>query len=494
MDTTEPLFDLIKALTTSEKGYFKKQSSNSSYLLLFDQINGMKSYDEQKLIGRLKGRIRAVNLPVMKNYLYESVLRALRAYHAGRHSETVLDEMIQNLRILYDKAQYDACEKLLRKGKAMAASLELFGHHLQLLSFEYSFNQFKLRDSESTFGEEQRVVAAVSSNNRINRVYSRLLMWVFRNERVKTPEEREEVEQILREPVLREEPLSFTFHGRNTLFGTWCLYYYLTGNSRMATTFKIKQLENYLANDGMKTANGKVFLLVLGNVLTLCYDLGETELFDRYYRVMKEQHTAVSGNEMLKLEQQLSFGMLYHKMKDHRTGIRFAEENEAVILENSSRMSLIKYLDICFNACLFHFRDANYKRALHWLNRVLQDEKVEERQHIHCSARIIELIIHYEMENVELLESLMRSTHRYLYKRNKIYEFENIFLAFLKNMARDYYDDGKRKMHFDSLEQNLERIGKDAFQKHSISHFDYLGWLARKRPGSEVHTPGIITG
>jgi hypothetical protein len=157
-------------------------------------------------------------------------------------------------------------------------------------------------------------------------------------------------------------------------------------------------------------------------------------------------------------------------------------------------MSLIKYLDICFNACLFHFRDANYKRALHWLNRVLQDEKVEERQHIHCSARIIELIIHYEMENVELLESLMRSTHRYLYKRNKIYEFENIFLAFLKNMARDYYDDGKRKMHFDSLEQNLERIGKDAFQKHSISHFDYLGWLARKRPGSEVHTPGIITG
>lgn len=88
MKPNTDLFRLIKSLTRNEKGYFKKyaqvhgNTKNADYLLLFDEIDKQQdTYDEARLIARLKGKPMVHHLSVVKNYLFEMILKSLRSFH-----------------------------------------------------------------------------------------------------------------------------------------------------------------------------------------------------------------------------------------------------------------------------------------------------------------------------------------------------------------------------------------------------------------------------
>ena len=62
MKATDDLFQLIKALTKNEKGYFKKYSAfhsiggKNKYLLLFDAIEKQKEYDAKQFTEEISKR------------------------------------------------------------------------------------------------------------------------------------------------------------------------------------------------------------------------------------------------------------------------------------------------------------------------------------------------------------------------------------------------------------------------------------------------------
>ncbi|HEY1040601.1 MAG TPA: hypothetical protein VGF30_14405, partial [Bacteroidia bacterium] len=135
---------MIHSLSASEKGYFKKNSpaSDNIYVKLFDLINGQENYDENKLLKAIKNESASKNFSVTKRYLYDAILASLVSYQSQKNVESQLNNEIESIRILYNKGLYDQCEKMLHKSKETARSFELYHHLLQLLAFEYSFNQF----------------------------------------------------------------------------------------------------------------------------------------------------------------------------------------------------------------------------------------------------------------------------------------------------------------------------------------------------------------
>lgn len=68
------LFELIKALSGSEKRYLKLYAASiggkkdSAYLRLFDAVNRMTEYDERLLKQQLKNEAFVKQLSVAKNY------------------------------------------------------------------------------------------------------------------------------------------------------------------------------------------------------------------------------------------------------------------------------------------------------------------------------------------------------------------------------------------------------------------------------------------
>jgi len=127
---TDDLFRLIKSLTKSEKGYFKKYASKnapggkSNYVLLFDAIDEMEAYDEELLRKKLKNQAFVSQIPVYKVYLFNLILKSLTLYGAFENTETKLSEMIRNAKILEKKQMHREALKILKKAKEIAYKYE----------------------------------------------------------------------------------------------------------------------------------------------------------------------------------------------------------------------------------------------------------------------------------------------------------------------------------------------------------------------------------
>ncbi|MCK6650719.1 MAG: hypothetical protein L6Q66_13770, partial [Bacteroidia bacterium] len=128
MKTTDHLFKLIKSLSKSEKGYFKKfanfhvRNEQNNYTKIFDAIDLQEEYNEKKLLHKFRNEKFVRQFAVAKNYLYEMVLESLEAYH--KNSTTEIRSMLNRIEILVDKGLHSQAKKLLRKAKDMAIEYE----------------------------------------------------------------------------------------------------------------------------------------------------------------------------------------------------------------------------------------------------------------------------------------------------------------------------------------------------------------------------------
>ena len=139
---SDDLYRLIKSLNKSEKGYFKKfaakneAGSKQNYIVLFDAIDKLEAYDENKLKSMLKNASFTKQLPVYKVYLFNLILKSLGQYGAFENSGTKIRELIENSRILSSKALYKEALKLLKKAKELANKFSSYNFLLEILIAE----------------------------------------------------------------------------------------------------------------------------------------------------------------------------------------------------------------------------------------------------------------------------------------------------------------------------------------------------------------------
>ena len=124
MKPSTELFQLIKSLTKSEKRYFKLssslQSGEKNYMKLFDAVEMQEEYDEVDLKNRFLKETFIKHLPSEKNHLYSLILKSLRGFYSDKSAAAILQEQLRNIELLYNKALYKECSKIIRKAKKIA--------------------------------------------------------------------------------------------------------------------------------------------------------------------------------------------------------------------------------------------------------------------------------------------------------------------------------------------------------------------------------------
>ena len=136
MKPSEDLFSLIRSLNKSEKRYFKlsvsMQKGEKKYLRLFEEVDRMNHYDEQRIKEKFKGQHFIRQLTFTKHYLAKLIMNSLRNFHADRSIDNSLKNLILDIEILYEKRLFGLCNKLLEKGKAIATRYERIPDKLEL--------------------------------------------------------------------------------------------------------------------------------------------------------------------------------------------------------------------------------------------------------------------------------------------------------------------------------------------------------------------------
>ena len=123
MNASEDLFQLIKSLSQNEKRYFRIYASahilhgKNNYMRLFEAIARQKIYDEKYIKQKFSRERFVKQLSVVKNYLYNLILKSLRNYHSSTSANAVLVNMLRDIEILYDKGLFQEAQKRIKKAR-----------------------------------------------------------------------------------------------------------------------------------------------------------------------------------------------------------------------------------------------------------------------------------------------------------------------------------------------------------------------------------------
>ncbi len=197
---------------------------------------------------------------------------------------------------------------------------------------------------------------------------------------------------------------------------------------------------------------------------------------------MEDIHQSVDGNETLKFEQRTHFRFLYFNlMNDYSGANEFIVQLENDLKKHEGSVMPFRLLDFYFNGCVLSFKLGDFDKALVWLNRVLNinPSLLLERVYLEVYARIFDLIIHFELNNFDYLYHRVISTYRFLYKQNKLGDFEKTVLQFIRGLIRIADDEH----FFQSLQKFIEALRKipsPEYAKIAHDQFDYMQWAQKK--------------
>ncbi|HRG87633.1 MAG TPA: hypothetical protein PLW44_01345 [Chitinophagales bacterium] len=479
MAYSDQLHQLIHSLSKTEKKYFKEQSGGQNYVKLFDAINAQPEYDEEKLKKKFKGEAFTNNFSAAKTYLQEAILRSMRGFNSGKLMDDVSYERLQNLKIYHEKGITAVVEKQLPKLKQFCYEYEQFTRLLEVLSFEAAFNNTLIKSNASVFEERKRVIKIISNTTDLNAIYNEMITMAT-NRGHEQAKEKERIEALMQHPILKRENLCGESDELYALLNVEFVYHYLTGNFLKAYQAKKEQHELSLRNDVLLKTRPKNYLLLVGNLVSLAYNIADLKEYQYAYGEMQKAHELVQGFEGLKFEQRSNFGLLYFKLSSSYVNLpEHAAYVEEGLKKHRQEITLVREMDICFNIAVGFFRKKDFSSSIDWLNKILNHERIEERQQVHRYARQLELLVHYELGNYDLLDYKITNTQRFLAKRKLGDDFDHLLLDGFKKVLKA---GGKKEkqLAFADMYTALMKIAGKGDQQTVNGQFEYQKWIETK--------------
>jgi hypothetical protein len=110
---------------------------------------------------------------------------------------------------------------------------------------------------------------------------------------------------------------------------------------------------------------------------------------------------------------------------------------------------------------------------------ILNDKDLDQKEDLFCFAQLFALVVHFELNHKQLLPYAIKNTQRYLKSRNKVYEFERIFLKYLNKLTK--VDSPLDEL--DLLEEvytEIESLKQNPFENVVFDAFNFLLWMQAK--------------
>ncbi len=491
------VFRFIKALSPPEKRYFKLFASRhtignkNEYLRMFEAVDRMQEYDDIQLRKTFK-KLKAKNsFAIAKNRLYETILRSLDSFHSESSVDVQLRSLLHNAEILFKKSLYDECGKMLTRAKKIAVKYEKHTVLIDIYKWQKKILEkdgyAKITDDDLRQLLEEDLMTLEKMNNYCEFWYikSRLILMLNRYGKVRDLKELENFKTIIDNVLMKSENKALSYETRYLYFHIYSAYYFGIGDYANSYNYMLKHLQLIETNTEMIQDEPNRYFAVLSNMIYLCSQLNKQKEIPVWLQKLRNIKT-VLGKKMTEdlaiklfstsMSAELS---LYIQSARFEEALKLVEPIEAGLKKFKGGMSKVREAYFYFNVAVVYFALGDFTLSLRWLNRLLNDSDLDANQDIHAQARILDLVVHLEMGNKELIPYTLRSVLRYLEIRKRMFRFETLFLEFIKKIARSR-NEIDTLTSFTELQQELKLIAEDAYEKQVFEQFDFLSWVDSK--------------
>lgn len=499
----DPLFDLIKSLTKTEKRHFRlfvNRSGNTEdvkFIKLFDAMESIKKYDDQVILKKVPS-IKKIQFSNQKANLYKQILSSLRHYHIGQNLDIQLRENLDHAKVLYNKGFYKQALKLLDRTKNVARDNKHFTISLEVLEFEKLIeSQYITRSIENRAEvltrEVDETTKIITSSHQLSNLTLNLYSLFLKKGYARGEADFNEVSAYFKKnlPEVKLEQLSFY----EQLYYHQCHVWYNKIVQNFPNTYKHAQawVDLFKAHPEMAKKQSVQFMKGYQNLLgalfqlqyysKLCEAIEEVEARAKDKNIVGDLNTEI-----------LVFKFLYiSKVNRHFMEGSFDKGVELIpeILEKlklyEGKIDPERVLMFYYKIASLYFGNANYRKAIFYLNQIVYFKDVNLREDIHCFARILNLIAHFEEGLDFQLEYQIKSTFQFIGKMNEQQAVQKEIFQFLRRSGK--IKPNELKKEFQELHDRLSPLNDDLFERRPFLYLDILSWLKSKienKPVQEI--------
>lgn len=446
MNTSNDLLHLIVSMTKQEKRYFKlyaafyNKDNGNHCLQLFEVIDKHRPNDDTELAEHVHGKPYGQRLAALKNQLLEQVLDCLTAFHSSRLASFKIRRMLTHADILYHKGLYNHCRKLLARTEKKALEIEYHEIMPAILSRKRSLLLKELSTSfeeaiDALYTQNDVALAILTRINSYRKLMDSMQMLAARYGTRPTDSDRQALTALAQHPLMRDESLADTFDARLARLSTLGTHALLTNESHDATTYYRQAVQLWKNSPALIEERPLQYRRYLMNYLSCLLPTSDEEEFSSVIRDIRtvvpsfpEEHSEATGTIW-------NIELLYYLNKgrlDKCTEVAAALEKH--IARNAEEFSPTTYITLCHNCTIVYFLTGRYHKALEYINAILNERRIEIKRDLHNFARVISLITHYELRNVDILDNMLRSTKRFLQQREPVGDLEPVVLRALRDI------------------------------------------------------------
>ncbi len=491
MKVTDDLFKLIKSLEQAEKRYFKvfttmhiKGGDTNNYAKLFDAIDSQDTYNEEEIKKQFKGEKFLHQLHVAKNYLYNNILKSLRLYHSEKSKLNELMDILRDVQILYDKSLYKQCRKLLDKAKKIAVTYEKHAQILAVLDWEKTLARTSayadIGDKEllGYYNDYRKTMEEIENINEYWRLATELFLLRKRKGEIRNKEDLRKFNQIIKHPLMKDESSARTFLSKTFYFNTMGLYYLTNKDYENLNKYCIKLVKHLESNQYLFKEDN--YVSALYNLLLVQIELknfdGALSTIGKLRSIDSESVTIQSRIFVTSYDTELN---LYLRTGEFEKGLKLVDAIEEGLNKYKGKMNMESVILFEYNIAYVYFGTGRFDEALKWTNLIINNKELTIRDDIQCFARILNILIHFELGNYDLIEYIIKSTRRYLSNKNTLNRFELTVLSHIRKLINTKTEKEQRVI-FDEWKHELESMSSDFLEIRALEYFDFISWIESK--------------
>lgn len=494
MATSNSLFDLVHAMDKGERKSFRLLANyyspdKKNHLFLFDLLAKMDQYDSRLLQEKLTEAKIKTPLLALSTYLQEQILKSLRYSHSDKSVDDRIMDLITNAKLLHNKGLEKLSQSNIQKAKKLAVENEKFTLLLEIQNIEwfylYDFDPKDISDFGDTLGHLHTLYKFRKASFEKTKLLGK---GEIRDEKLKL-----EWEELIANPIFDSKTKLEHYEEKYHYLQILTRYYSRNKIYDQSLHYQQKTVEHLESNRELLKGYKETYMFELNGMVVV---YGQNKKFESADQALAKL-IGLSGDQLSRSEliRQvdtviIAYANLIHFyfIENHfQKATQLSNEAKKFIAANPVTKVHKAFLYLNFSKISIY--NGDYADALKWNNRILNAETTERRDDYYTLSKLFNLIIHFELKNYDLIQSITRSTAIFLEKRKQLYKTEATILKYLKLKFPKATTNRETMGLFKMMLDELAAIRKDPFEAKAYDYFDYIVWLEskiRRKPLIEI--------
>jgi hypothetical protein len=487
---SESLIQLVNSLSKQEKKEFSCYITNKEekdYILLFRLIDNKHLIRTEELKQAFFEERPDSSFNTSVTYLYNLLIKILTNLRTEQDSYYLLFNALLHARVLYEKAMYEECFQLLKQIKQKASHYE--NHFALLIAQRLELNylltlDFGDVDEKRLLNKQHKIRNTIKSINKLNEqssLYELLKLRTLCQDISRSREDVRKLDDLVTSEisiVASETIENFEIKKNHQLFQA--NYFIAVGDYKAAFNSFVELNHLFEENTHLWNNPPVYYLMTIEGMLESLRIIHDYEGME-YFLDKLTNLKSTSAWFLQDVACVIFICRLSSAIDQGEFGVASSliEEYQMTVLENFGLLQESRQAKVALYTAFFYLGNNEPRKARRLLGAVIRKGHLYAHN-LFRTIRIMNLLVCYELGDIDLIQSEMRSIKREMAKnKERSLKVERLLLKFL-NLSFTITDQKKLTEFWKRLEKEVEILYTDKYEQQILRKIDFMAWIESK--------------